>query len=85
MTWNTRSGSCPDAVVLRETNGTAWFVDNQSRLRWIPDGGCFISLANGHLVVDHAGWTTQIHQFETDTYQGDAAHPGPGRQMSERG
>lgn len=78
-----RSLRLPDNAtnwVLREANGTAWFVDGQSRLRWIPDGGCFISLTKNHLVIDHADWVSQSSSSRLLSTQGTPAEscaPGP--------
>lgn len=60
--------------ILRETTGTSWFIDGNSDLHWIPDGGTFICLAQRYYVLDHTPWE-QILQFEDPVYAGDARCP----------
>ena len=39
--------------ILREADGTAWFLDGESRLHLIPDEATYIRLAQSYLVRDH--------------------------------
>lgn len=56
--------------ILREVTGTAWFIDGNSDLHWIPDGFTFICFAQAYYVLDHTPWE-QIVRFQDPVYAGD--------------
>lgn len=60
--------------ILRETTGTAWFIDANSELRWIRDRETYVCLAQDHYVLDRTPWA-EISQFEADVYPGHATCP----------
>jgi hypothetical protein len=58
--------------ILREADGTAWFVDAESRLHRIADGPTYICLAQRYFVRDNTS-RAQIDVFRSGLYVGDAA------------
>ena len=75
-------GGCPEDVpphqlppnatnwILRESTGTAWFVNAESELQWIADGPTYVCLAQDYFVLDNTPWE-EIVQFEATVYPGD--------------
>lgn len=60
--------------ILRESTGTAWFIDDRSQLRWIRNGGVYQCLAQKAYVLDLSPWS-EITRFEASRYAGDAVCP----------